>query len=100
MSLAGWGRKEIERAEGRVILFIDEIHTVIGAGAAQGSLDVANILKPALSGGSLRCIGATTFEEYRKYLMNLVMLFVRKQVHVQKGHSFLVHRHFLWQGIL
>ena len=57
-----------ESSKPDTIIFIDEIHTVIGAGAAQGSLDVANILKPALSGGSLRCIGATTFEEYRKYI--------------------------------
>ena len=51
-----------------IILFIDEIHTVIGAGAAQGSLDAANILKPALSQGALRCIGATTLDEYKKYI--------------------------------
>ncbi len=58
--------KEASRPD--VILFIDEIHTVIGAGAAQGSLDVANILKPALSQGGMHCIGATTLEEYKKYL--------------------------------
>lgn len=57
-----------ESSKPDTIVFIDEIHAVIGAGAAQGSLDVANILKPALSGGKLRCIGATTFEEYRKYI--------------------------------
>src|SRR5690606_14790953 len=60
--------KQIERIPG-AILFVDEIHTVIGAGAASGgTLDAANLLKPALSGGKLRCIGATTFEEYRNHL--------------------------------
>jgi ATP-dependent Clp protease ATP-binding subunit ClpB len=58
--------KEIEGAEGRVILFIDEIHTLVGAGAAEGAMDAANMLKPALARGELRCIGATTLDEYRK----------------------------------
>ena len=49
-----------------IILFIDEIHTIIGTGANEGSLDVANIIKPALARGSLQCIGATTLDEYRK----------------------------------
>ncbi|MBI2463315.1 MAG: ATP-dependent Clp protease ATP-binding subunit [Candidatus Spechtbacteria bacterium] len=57
-----------EAANEDVILFIDEIHTIIGAGGAQGSLDAANILKPALARGTIRCIGATTFEEYKKYI--------------------------------
>ncbi|MFY9457394.1 MAG: ATP-dependent Clp protease ATP-binding subunit [Candidatus Spechtbacterales bacterium] len=57
-----------EATRENVILFIDEIHTVIGAGSAQGTLDVANILKPSLSQGSIRCIGATTTDEYRKYI--------------------------------
>ena len=52
---------------GNIILFIDEIHTIIGTGANEGSLDVANIIKPALARGSLQCIGATTLDEYRKY---------------------------------
>ena len=52
---------------GNIILFIDEIHTIIGTGASEGSLDVANIIKPALARGSLQCIGATTLDEYRKY---------------------------------
>ncbi len=60
--------KEIERSEGRVILFIDEIHTIVGAGNADGAMDAANILKPALSRGELRAIGATTIKEYQKYI--------------------------------
>ncbi|MFA6430754.1 MAG: AAA family ATPase [Candidatus Paceibacterota bacterium] len=58
--------KEIERSEGKIILFIDEIHTIVGAGSAEGSLDASNMLKPALSRGELRTIGATTFKEYQK----------------------------------
>ena len=58
--------KEIEAAEGQIIVFIDEIHTLVGAGAAEGSMDAANMLKPALARGGLRCIGATTLDEYRK----------------------------------
>ncbi|MDP6438894.1 MAG: ATP-dependent chaperone ClpB [Candidatus Brocadiia bacterium] len=60
--------KEIEGQEGAVILFIDELHTVVGAGAAQGSMDASNMLKPALARGELHCIGATTLDEYRKYV--------------------------------
>ncbi|HET6610617.1 MAG TPA: ATP-dependent chaperone ClpB [Kofleriaceae bacterium] len=60
--------KEIAASEGRVILFIDELHTLVGAGAAEGAVDAANLLKPALSRGELRCIGATTLDEYRKYI--------------------------------
>ena len=58
--------KEIAAAEGQVILFIDELHTLVGAGAAEGAVDAANMLKPALARGDLRCIGATTLDEYRK----------------------------------
>ncbi|MGK3969738.1 ATP-dependent chaperone ClpB [Sorangium sp. So ce118] len=58
--------KEIEGSNGRVILFIDELHTLVGAGAAEGAMDAANMLKPALARGELRCIGATTLDEYRK----------------------------------
>jgi ATP-dependent Clp protease ATP-binding subunit ClpB len=58
--------KEIAAAEGRIILFIDELHTLVGAGGAEGAVDAANMLKPALARGELRCIGATTLDEYRK----------------------------------
>ncbi len=60
--------KEIERAEGKIIVFIDEIHTIVGAGSAEGSLDASNMLKPALSRGEFRAIGATTLKEYQKHI--------------------------------
>lgn len=60
--------KEVSERQGEVILFIDEIHTMVGAGAAQGSMDASNMLKPALARGDLHCIGATTIDEYRKYI--------------------------------
>jgi ATP-dependent Clp protease ATP-binding subunit ClpC len=60
--------QEIQRSEGEIILFIDEIHSVVGAGSASGALDASNMLKPALSRGELQCIGATTLDEYRKYI--------------------------------
>jgi ATP-dependent Clp protease ATP-binding subunit ClpB len=60
--------KEIEGAQGQIILFIDELHTLVGAGAAEGAIDASNMLKPALARGELRCVGATTLNEYKKYI--------------------------------
>ncbi len=60
--------KEVEAAEGEIIMFIDEMHTMVGAGAAEGAVDASNMLKPALARGTLRCVGATTLNEYRKYV--------------------------------
>lgn len=60
--------KEIEKSQGEIILFIDELHTLVGAGSAEGAIDASNMLKPALARGTLRCIGATTLDEYRKYI--------------------------------
>ncbi len=60
--------KEVEKAGGEVILFIDELHTLVGAGASEGSMDASNMLKPALARGTLKCVGATTLNEYRKYI--------------------------------
>ncbi len=60
--------KEIENAQGQIILFIDELHTLVGAGAAEGAIDASNMLKPALARGELRCVGATTLNEYKKHI--------------------------------
>ena len=60
--------EEIDAAEGQIILFIDEMHTIVGAGASEGSMDASNLMKPALARGNLHCIGATTLDEYRKYI--------------------------------
>jgi len=60
--------KEIEKAQGQIVLFIDELHTLVGAGAAEGAIDASNMLKPALARGELRCVGATTLNEYKKHI--------------------------------
>ena len=72
--------KEIAAASGEVILFIDELHTVVGAGAAEGAIDASNMLKPALARGELRCVGATTLNEYKKYIEKDAALERRFQV--------------------
>ena len=59
---------KLKRKETKIVLFIDELHSLVGAGGADGSLDASNIFKPALARGELHCVGATTFEEYRKYI--------------------------------
>ena len=59
---------ELSKQEGGIVLFIDELHTVVGAGKAEGSLDAGNMLKPALARGELHCVGATTLDEYRRYV--------------------------------
>ncbi len=77
--------KEVERAEGNIILFIDEIHTIVGAGSAEGSMDASNMLKPALARGDLRMIGATTLNEYQKHIERDPALTRRFQpVHVEE----------------
>jgi len=75
--------KEVGEREGQIILFIDELHTVVGAGAAEGAMDASNLLKPALARGELRCVGATTLDEYRKHIEKDVALERRfQQVYV------------------
>ncbi|MCH9625231.1 MAG: Chaperone protein ClpB [Chlamydiales bacterium] len=77
--------QEIEQSEGNIILFIDEIHTLVGAGAAEGAMDAANLLKPSLARGTLHCIGATTLNEYQKYIEKDAALERRFQpVHIKE----------------
>src|SRR4029079_1435070 len=60
--------KEVQAEEGRIVLFLDELHTIVGAGASEGAIDAANLLKPMLARGELRCVGATTLDEYRQHI--------------------------------
>ncbi len=60
--------KEVQSSEGKILLFIDEIHTIVGAGKTDGAMDAGNLIKPMLARGELHCIGATTFDEYRQYI--------------------------------
>ena len=77
--------KEVQSAQGRIVMFIDEMHTVVGAGATQGAMDAGNLLKPMLARGELRCIGATTLDEYRKYIEKDAALERRfQQVYVEQ----------------
>jgi ATP-dependent Clp protease ATP-binding subunit ClpB len=79
--------REIEGAQGNIILFIDELHTVVGAGAAEGAIDASNMLKPALARGDLRCVGATTLSEYRKHIEKDPALERRFQpIYLQEPH--------------
>jgi ATP-dependent Clp protease ATP-binding subunit ClpB len=79
--------KEITDAEGEIILFIDELHTLVGAGAAEGAIDASNMIKPALSRGELRCIGATTLDEYRKHIEKDAALERRFQIVIVREPS-------------
>lgn len=77
--------REVQEASGEIILFIDELHTLVGAGAAEGAVDASNMLKPALARGELRCVGATTIDEYRKYIEKDAALERRfQQVYVEE----------------
>ena len=71
--------KEVTESEGQIVMFIDEIHTVVGAGATSGSMDASNLLKPMLARGELRCIGATTLNEYKQVWLGLPQLSVTER---------------------
>ena len=89
--------EEVQRSQGDIILFIDELHQVVGAGAAQGALDAGNMMKPALARGELNCIGATTLDEYRKYIEKDSALDRRfAPVFVEEPSSRGDHRHAVW----
>ena len=86
--------KELSQDEGRTIVFIDELHTMVGAGKAEGAIDAGNMLKPALARGELHCVGATTLDEYRKYVEKDAALERRFQkVLVRGAHGGSHHRH-------
>jgi ATP-dependent Clp protease ATP-binding subunit ClpB len=76
--------KAIEKVEGQIILFIDELHTIVGAGAAEGSMDAGNLLKPALARGMLHCVGATTMNEYRKYIEKEILLHQQEMIEAER----------------
>mgnify|MGYP002243988005 CR=1 FL=1 len=84
---------EISKSDGQILLFIDEIHTVVGAGATEGAMDAGNLLKPMLARGQLRCIGATTLNEYRKYIEKVQLLNV---VSTCNGRSTICRRYYLY----
>ena len=89
--------KEVTNSDGRIILFIDEIHTLVGAGGGEGAMDAANILKPALARGELRSIGATTLNEYQKYFEKDKALERRFQtVMVDEPDELSCHQHLAW----
>ena len=89
--------KEVIESDGEIILFIDEIHTLVGAGASEGAMDAANILKPALARGELRAVGATTLKEYQKYFEKDKALERRFQiVLVDEPDTLIGHLHFAW----
>src|SRR5690625_6783794 len=77
---------ELAREEGQIILFIDELHTVVGAGKADGAMDAGNMLKPALARGELHCVGATTLDEYRQYIEKDAALERRFQREIGRAH--------------
>ena len=88
---------EVKKSEGQIILFIDELHTIVGAGKTDGAMDAGNLLKPLLARGELHCIGATTLDEYREYIEKDAALERRFQpVMVERAHCGGHHLHPAW----